>query len=140
MRNGEKGLKLIVQIPAYNEQDSIGEVIKSIPRKIQGIDKVEVLVINDGSHDKTVEEAKKAGADYIISNIGNKGLAYTFQRGINEALKLGADIIANTDADNQFEQKEILLLVQPITSGNAELVIGNREFRKRNEQENQSWN
>lgn len=128
----KSGLKLIVQIPAYNEQDSIGEVIKSIPRKIPGIEKVEVLVINDGSTDKTIEVSKQAGADYIISNIGNKGLAYTFQRGINEALKLGADIIVNTDADNQFEQKEIPKLIHPIVSGNAELVIGNREFRKRN--------
>lgn len=123
-----QGLKLIVQIPAYNEQDSICEVIKSIPRKMHGIEKVEVLVINDGSKDQTIEEAKKAGADYIISNIGNKGLAYTFQRGINEALKLGADIIVNTDADNQYNQKEIPKIVNPILEKRADLVSGNRKF------------
>jgi glycosyltransferase involved in cell wall biosynthesis len=124
----KSGLKLIVQIPAYNEQDSIGEVIKSIPRKIPGISEVRVLVIDDGSQDKTIEEAKKAGADYIISNVGNKGLAYTFQRGINEALKLGADIIVNTDADNQYNQKEIPKIVQPILEEKADLVSGNRNF------------
>ena len=129
----DKVSKLIVQIPAYNEQDSIAEVIKSIPKKISGISEVKILVIDDGSLDKTVENSKNAGADYIISNGNNKGLAFSFQRGLNEALKLGADIIVNTDADNQFNQKEIPKLVTPILKGCADLTIGNREFRTRNE-------
>ena len=128
MKNNEKGLKLIVQIPAYNEQDSIAEVIKSIPRKIQGISEVKVLIIDDGSSDKTIEVSKQAGADYIVSNGNNKGLAFTFQRGLNEALKLGADIIVNTDADNQYNQKEIEKIVKPIIEGKTDLVLGNRKF------------
>ncbi len=136
MGNGKKGLKLIVQIPAYNEEESIGEVIKSVPRTIKGIEKVEVLVIDDGSQDKTVNVAKKAGADYIIRNVGNKGLAYTFQRGLNEALKLGADIIVNTDADNQYNQKEIPKIVFPVLNGEADLVLGNRQFLSLNHMPN----
>lgn len=120
-------IKLIVQIPAYNEEKSISDVIKEIPRKIKGIDKVEILVIDDGSKDNTSESAKKAGADYVIKNTKNQGLAYTFQRGLNEALKLGADIIVNTDADFQYDQREIPQLIQPILDGKADIVSGNRK-------------
>jgi len=125
--NFHKMKKLIVQIPAYNEQKTIGKVIKEIPRRIDGISKVKVLVIDDGSTDKTVEIAKKAGADYIMKSTKNNGLAYAFQRGMNKALELGAYIIVNTDADFQYNQKEIPKLVRPILYGEADIVSGNRQ-------------
>ena len=120
--------KLFIQIPAYNEQEIISKVIKEIPRKIPGISEVKVLVIDDGSTDKTVEVAKKAGADYIMRSTKNNGLAYAFQRGMNKALELGADIIVNTDADFQYNQKEIPKLVQPILEKKADIVSGNRQI------------
>jgi len=123
-------MHLIVQIPAYNEENSIAEVIKDIPRKIKGINKIDVMVIDDGSRDNTSKVAKEAGADYVIKNTRNFGLAYTFQKGLNKALELGADIIVNTDADNQYNQKEIPLLVKPIIEGRADIVSGNRQIEK----------
>lgn len=123
-------MKLIVTIPAYNEEKTIGKVIKSIPRKIKGIKSVKALVINDGSTDKTSQVAKKSGADYIISQRTNLGLARAFQTGISEALRLGADIVVNTDADNQYSQKEIPKLIKPILEGKADMVIGNRQIEK----------
>lgn len=125
-------MKLIVIIPAYNEEETIDLVIEGIPRQIEKIDKVEILVIDDGSFDKTVKKAKEAGADYIFSNKSNKGLAFTFARGLEQALKLGADIIVNTDADNQQDQTEIPKLIQPILEDRAEMVIGNRQVIKLN--------
>jgi glycosyltransferase involved in cell wall biosynthesis len=119
--------KIIVMIPAFNEERTISKVIQEIPRKINGNKRVEILVIDDGSTDKTVEVSKKAGADYILQNVKNSGLAYTFQRGMNEALKHGADVIVNTDADFQYNQKEIPKLIQPIIDGNADIVSGNRQ-------------
>ena len=123
-------MKLIVTIPAYNEEKTIARVIKEIPRNIAGINEVKVLVINDGSSDDTVRIAKEAGTDYIISNPGNQGLAYSFRRGLETALKLGADIIVNTDADFQYNQTEIPKLIQPILRGEAEMVIGNRQVKQ----------
>ena len=125
-------MKLIVQIPAYNEEKSIVSVIKEIPRKIKGIDKVEILVIDDGSKDNTSSAAKKAGANYVIRNTKNSGLAHTFQKGISKALELGADIIVNTDADFQYNQKEIPKLIQPILENKADIVSGNRQVEKLN--------
>lgn len=125
-------MKLIVTIPAYNEEKTIGKVIKSIPRRIKGVSKVEILVINDGSKDKTEKEAKKAGADYILSHKINRGLAQTFADGMQEALKHGADIIVNTDADNQYKQEEIPKLIEPILKRKADMVIGNRQVEKLN--------
>lgn len=123
-------MKLIVMIPAYNEERMISRVISEIPRKIKGISKVEVLVIDDGSKDNTVKEAKKAGADHVIYNKKNSGLAYTFQKGIDYALSLGADIIVNTDADFQYNQKEIPKLIKPILEGKADIVSGDRQVSK----------
>lgn len=120
-------MKLIVTIPAYNEEKKIAEVIKSIPRKIKGITSVSVLVVDDGSTDKTLESARKAGADFFARNKKNAGLAFTFQKAMDLALKLGADIVVNTDADNQYDQAQIPSLVAPIIAGEADIVNGNRQ-------------
>lgn len=123
-------MKLVVMIPSYNEEKSIGKVIKEIPRNISGIDSVQVLVINDGSTDKTVEAAKKAGADRIIHHKQNWGLAVAFRDGMNEALRMGADIIVNTDADFQYNQTEIPRLIQPILDEKADVVLTDRSVLK----------
>ena len=125
-------VKLIVMIPAYNEENTITKVIKEIPRKISGIDKVEVLVMDDGSKDKTIEAAKNA--DYVISNNRNMGLGKTFKKGIEQALKLKADIIVNIDGDGQFDPKDIPKLVAPILSDDYDMVtatrFANKEYAK----------
>ena len=125
-------MKLIVTIPAYNEEKTIGRVIKSIPRKIKGISKIEVLIWSDGSTDKTLEITKKAGADYVFFNKINLGLAKTFALMLRKAIDLKADIIVNTDADNQYDQKEIPKLLKPILNGKADMVLGNRQIKKLN--------
>jgi glycosyltransferase involved in cell wall biosynthesis len=119
-------MKVIVTIPAYNEEHDIAAVIQEVPRHIPGVDAVEVLVIDDGSRDRTVDVALTAGADYVVSNGINRGLAYTFQRGINEALARGADIVVNTDADNHYDQTRIPELIAPILSHTADIVVGSR--------------
>lgn len=119
-------MKLIITIPAYNEEATIASVIKEIPRQILGIDKVEVLVLNDGSHDATARIAAEAGADYVISHHVNKGLARTFSDALKEAISKDADIIVNTDADNHYDQSRIPELIQPILTGNADIVVGSR--------------
>jgi glycosyltransferase involved in cell wall biosynthesis len=124
----ERGLKLIVTIPAFNEEGTIGEVIQEIPRAILGVRSVEVLVLDDGSSDQTVAAALAAGADYVVSNGSNRGLAFSFQRALNEALARGADVIVNTDADNHYDQSRIPDLIQPILRGNADIVVGSRVF------------
>jgi len=113
-------------IPAFNEEASIASVIKSIPRKIAGISKVEVLVINDGSTDKTVEAAKKAGANKIASHLKNKGLGITFKEGIEAALQMKAGIIVNIDGDGQFDTKDIPKIIKPILDGKADVVTCTR--------------
>ena len=118
-------MKLVVTIPAFNEEKTIAKVIAEIPKKIRGIDEIEVLVIYDGSTDSTSREAKKAGAEGIM-NGRNCGLAFTFSRGMARALEMGADIIVNTDADLQYDQRQIPLLVGPILEGKAALVLGSR--------------
>ena len=119
--------KLIVTIPAYNEEGSIAEVIQSIPRKIKGIDKVEVMVLSDGSTDKTVEISKSAGADYVYQNPRNLGLAKTFAKLMEYAYEAGANYVVNTDADNQYDQTEIKKLVKPLVQGKADMVLGDRQ-------------
>lgn len=123
-------MRLLVIIPAYNEEKTIGEVIKSIPRRITGIKKIEILVFDDGSTDNTVKKAKKAKANYVFSHKKNQGLAKTFSDAINKALQLGADIIVNTDADGQYDQKEIPKLLKPILEDRTDMVIGNRQVEK----------
>jgi glycosyltransferase involved in cell wall biosynthesis len=117
---------LIVQIPAYNEEKTIAKVVSNIPRKIEGIDEVKVLVTDDGSTDKTIEEAKKAGADYILPHKHNQGLGKNFKDGIEHCLKLGADIIVNIDGDGQFNPKDIPKLIKPLLDGEADVVTCSR--------------
>ena len=119
-------MKLVVMIPSYNEEETIASVIREIPRSIPGVDTVEVLVINDGSTDRTVEEARRAGADTIISFKKNKGLAPGFRAGLETALSMGADIIVNTDADGQYDGTEIPKLIRPILDNKADFVLGSR--------------
>ncbi|MCR4335283.1 MAG: glycosyltransferase family 2 protein [archaeon] len=118
-------MELVITIPAYNEEKSIGNVISEIPSKIKGVKKITVLVIDDGSTDQTVKVAREKKA-VVISNKVNKGLAFSFKRGLETALSMGADIIVNTDADFQYNQKQIPLLVEPILSGEVDLVLGSR--------------
>jgi len=123
-------VKLIVTVPAYNEERTVARVIRTIPRKIAGVSRVEVLVWSDGSVDRTEEVAKRAGADYVFRNKKNLGLARTFNLATKRAVKLGADIIVNTDADNQYDQAEIPKLIAPILKGEAEMVNGDRQVHK----------
>ncbi|MBD3250333.1 MAG: glycosyltransferase [Candidatus Pacebacteria bacterium] len=119
--------KLIVTIPAYNEEETLPEVIKSIPRKLSGVSLTKVLVWSDGSTDGTLEAAKKAGADYVFENKKNLGLAKTFDKATKMAVELGADIVVNTDADNQYDQSQIQLLIEPILNQGADMVNGDRQ-------------
>lgn len=123
-------MKLIVQIPCYNEEETLHLVVNSIPRKIKGIESVEVLIIDDGSSDNTVKEAERLGVDHILRHKRNKGLAATFSDGINKALELGADIIVNTDGDNQYPQGSIPELIKPIAEGTHEIVVADRQTDK----------
>jgi glycosyltransferase involved in cell wall biosynthesis len=122
-------MKLIVQIPALNESATIAAVIADIPRSLPGVSQVEVLVIDDGCTDDTVLVALRAGADHIVRHTANKGLANAYQTGVDAALRLGADIIVNTDADNQYPGAEIPRLVAPIVAGSADIVVGDRQVQ-----------
>ncbi len=117
---------LVVIIPAYNEEENIGDVIREVPREIDGVDRTFVLVIDDGSRDRTVELAREAGADFIVPHSHNRGLAVSFRDGLDAALSLGADVIVNTDGDNHYDQSRIPELVEPIVAGEADIVIGSR--------------
>ena len=120
-------MKLIIQIPCLNEELTLPETLKDLPRSIDGISDIEVLVIDDGSSDRTAEVAKEHGVQHILSLTNNKGLAKAFIYGINHALHLGADIIVNTDADNQYFGGDIEKLIRPILEKRADIVIGNRQ-------------
>jgi glycosyltransferase involved in cell wall biosynthesis len=117
---------LVVMIPAYNEESTIGHVIREIPRRVADVNRVFVLAIDDGSRDRTVEVAREAGADFILSHRGNRGLAITFRDGLDAALSLGADVIVNTDADNHYDQTRIPELVAPVLAGEADIAVGSR--------------
>ncbi len=119
-------MKLIVQIPALNEEETLATAIAAIPRNIPGISSVEVLVIDDGSTDRTVEVAKEAGADHVLRMASHVGLARGFLAGIEECLALGADIIVNTDADNQYCADDIPALIKPVLDRQAQIVVGAR--------------
>ena len=117
---------LVIQIPCYNEADTLATTLKELPRSVEGFDRVEWLIINDGSMDNTVEVAKANGVDHIVSFTKNQGLARVFMAGLDACLKLGADVIVNTDADNQYDARDIPLLTKPILDKKAELVVGAR--------------
>ena len=119
-------MKLIIQIPCYNEEESLPITLKELPKKIDGIDEIEVLIIDDGSTDKTVEVARACGVNHFVTMAHNSGLSKAFMAGINEALNLGADIIVNTDADNQYCAADIKSLIEPILNREADMVIGTR--------------
>ncbi len=120
-------MKLIIQIPCFNEEEILPTTLAAIPRQINGVDSVEILIIDDGSTDRTVEVARQCGVHYIVRHMGNKGLAQAFQTGLNACLKLGADIVVNTDADNQYPGDQIPDLIAPIWQGQADMVIGDRQ-------------
>ena len=119
-------MKLIIQIPCYNEAETIEGTLKLLPRQVQGFDRVEVLIVDDGSRDNTAEIAHRAGADHVMRLSHHAGLAGAFKAGLDACLHLGADVIVNTDADNQYEAQDIHRLVEPIVNGRAELVVGDR--------------
>jgi glycosyltransferase involved in cell wall biosynthesis len=120
-------VKLIVQIPCLNEETTLPATIADIPRTIDGIESIELLVIDDGSTDRTVEVAREHGVDHIVRLTNNKGLAAGFQAGLDACLKLGADVVVNTDADNQYRGADIPKLLGPILAGDADMVVGDRQ-------------
>ncbi|MFS8118074.1 MAG: glycosyltransferase family 2 protein [Microcoleus sp.] len=120
-------MKVIVQVPCLNEEKTLGLVLDSIPKKIPGVDEIEVIIIDDGSTDKTVAIAKAHGVKHIVYHVSNRGLVASFRDGVNLALELGADILVNTDGDNQYPQARIGDLVQPIIRGEADIVIADRQ-------------
>jgi glycosyltransferase involved in cell wall biosynthesis len=120
-------MKLIIQIPCFNEEQQLPVTLASLPRQLDGFDSVEWLVVDDGSTDRTIAVAREHGVDHIVRLTNNKGLAAAFQAGIDAGLKLGADVIVNTDADNQYEGADVARLVEPIVSGAADMVVGDRQ-------------
>jgi len=123
-------MRLVVQIPCLNEEKTLPAVIESIPRTIAGVDEVKILVIDDGSSDNTSKVAKASGADVVIRHRKNRGLAEAFRSGMDYALAHGADIIVNTDGDNQYPQGRIADLIEPIVSGRADIVLGDRRTHR----------
>lgn len=123
-------MKLVIQIPCYNEAPTLSITLDDLPKQIDGIDIIEILIIDDGSTDDTVARAKQYGINHIVSHTKNFGLARAFMTGIHASLKLGADIIVNTDADNQYNGEDIRKLIEPILKNQAEIVIGARPINK----------
>lgn len=119
-------MKLIIQIPCYNEAETLKIALNDLPQQLQGIDVIEYLIINDGSKDNTVEVARNWGVHHVVNFRRNKGLAKGFMAGLDACLKNGADIIVNTDADNQYCGEDIAKLIQPILAGSADIVVGER--------------
>jgi glycosyltransferase involved in cell wall biosynthesis len=120
-------MKLIIQIPCLNEEETLPGTLADLPREVPGFDTVEWLVIDDGSTDRTIEVARAHGVDHIVKLTNNKGLAAGFQAGLDASLKLGADVIVNTDADNQYSAADIPRLVEPVLAGVADMVVGDRQ-------------
>jgi glycosyltransferase involved in cell wall biosynthesis len=120
-------MKLIIQIPCFNEELQLPLTLSRLPRQVDGFDTVEWLVIDDGSTDRTIEVAREHGVDHIVRLTNNKGLAVAFDAGLDAGLKLGADVIVNTDADNQYEGADVPKLVAPILRGEADMVVGDRQ-------------
>lgn len=129
-------MKLIIQVPCFNEADTLGIALSELPREVPGFDSVEWLIVDDGSCDDTAAVARRHGADHVIRHQVNRGLAEAFMSGIDASLRLGADVIVNTDADNQYHAGDIPALVAPVLAGEAEIVIGARPIA---ETEHFSW-
>lgn len=123
-------MKLCVQVPCLNEEATLPLVLEKIPKKIKGIDEIEIVIINDGSTDKTVEVAKKLGVKHFVMHPERRGLAQSFQDGLMKCLELGADIIVNTDGDNQYPSEDIPQLIQPILDGEVDMVVADRQVQK----------
>lgn len=121
-------MKLIIQIPCLNEEESLPKTLQDLPKRIPGVDTIEILVIDDGSSDRTSEVARRNGVQHVVRFTKRKGLARAFYAGLDAALKAGADIIVNTDADGQYRGEDIPRLIQPILEGKADIVIGNRDI------------
>ncbi len=140
-------MKLIIQIPCLNEEKTLPETIGALPKAIAGIDTIETLIIDDGSTDRTIEVARELGVNHIVSHTNNKGLAEAFMTGLDACAKLGADVIVNTDGDNQYDAGCIAALIQPIIDRTADMVVGDRQidniahfsFIKKRLQELGSW-
>jgi glycosyltransferase involved in cell wall biosynthesis len=126
-RDRTDAMKLIIQIPCFNEEQQLPLTLSGLPREVPGFETVEWLVIDDGSTDRTVEVARAHGVDHVVRLTNNKGLAAAFQAGLDAGLKLGADVIVNTDADNQYEGADVPKLVAPIVRGDADMVVGDRQ-------------
>src|SRR5262245_44964197 len=122
-------MKLIIQIPCWNEERQLPLTLGHLPRQVEGFDAVEWLIVDDGSTDRTIDVARAGGVDHIVRLTNNKGLAAGFQAGLDACLKLGADVIVNTDADNQYDGRDIPKLVEPIVAGRADMVVGDREVQ-----------
>lgn len=120
------GMKVIVQIPCFNEESTLPQTLADVPRRIEGVDRVEILVVDDGSTDGTAEVARRHGADHVVRHARNQGLGRAFRTGLDTCLRLGADVIVNTDADNQYAGSAIPDLIRPILEGRAEIVVGDR--------------
>ena len=120
-------MKLVIQIPCYNEEQTLPGTVADLPREVPGFDSVELLVVDDGSTDRTAEVAREVGIDHLVRFPGNRGLAKAFMAGLDAALRVGADVIVNTDADNQYDASFIPSLVAPIVRGEADMVIGDRQ-------------
>jgi glycosyltransferase involved in cell wall biosynthesis len=123
-------MKLIIQIPCLNEEKTLPQTIADLPREIPGIDEIEFLVIDDGSSDRTVAVARECGVEHVVRLTNNKGLAAGFQAGLDACLKLGADVVVNTDADNQYRGADVAKLVAPIVAGEADMVVGDRQVSR----------
>ncbi|HEY5441998.1 MAG TPA: glycosyltransferase family 2 protein, partial [Candidatus Saccharimonadales bacterium] len=123
-------MKVVVQVPCLNEEATLALVLDSIPRKIKGVTEVVLLVIDDGSTDRTLEVARAHGVKHFVHHTRNQGLGRSFHDGVQKALELGADIVVNTDGDNQYPQERIGDLVQPILAGQADIVIADRQTHK----------
>lgn len=120
-------VKLIIQIPCFNEAEQLPQTLADLPREVEGFDTVELLIVDDGSTDETIAVAREHGIDHIVRLTNNKGLAAGFQAGLDACLKLGADVVVNTDADNQYYGPDVAKLVRPILEGRADMVVGDRE-------------
>src|SRR2546423_7014127 len=123
-------MKLIIQIPCFNEEDQLPTTLGDLPRAVEGFDEVEWLIVDDGSTDRTVEVAREHGVDHVVRLTNNKGLAAGFQAGLDACLKLGADVIVNTDAGNQYDAADIPKLLAPILHREADPLVGDRPVAK----------